>query len=236
MRRLLMAGILTLGIGHLAFGAVAQELELTDGTNTALIDSGGVLHLTGAAAGTATVNLATGVFTFNGSVGNYSVNVSTGEGSPLLPLGALDLNSVDTAPGPASGPLSVMWSENGITTVFNGWTMTWGGTLSTGAGGNVAYSAFESNTNGFFATTTPIGTIGPQGSGMVGGTKASAVAGVAAPYSLYELITLNGVGATNYSGNAALTPGVPEPASVLLFGCVVLAVATALRRKVNNKA
>jgi len=236
MKRLLVAGILTLGIGHLAFGAVAQELELTDGTNTALINSSGTLVLTGSASGTATANLATGVFTFNGAVGNYSVNVSTGEGSPLLPIGNLDLNSVDTAPGPASGPLAVMWSENGITTVFNGWTMQWGGTLSGGAGSNVSYSAFESNTNTFFATTTPIGTIGPQGPGVVGGTKASSVAGVTSPYSLTELISLNGVGATNYSGNASLTPGVPEPASVFLFGGVVLAVATALRRKVNNKA
>ena len=234
MKRLVLAGILTCGLGHLAFGAIGLELELTDGTNTALINSSGTLVLTGAASGSATVG--SGVYTFNGSVGNYNVNVSTGEGSPLLPMGNLDLNSVDTASGPSSGPLKIWWSENGLTTIFNGWTMQWGGTLSGGAGSNVSYTAYEDNGNGFFATTKTIGMIGPQGPGVVGGTLAAAVPGVTSPYSLSELITLNGVGSTNYSGNASLTPGVPEPASVFLFGGVVLAVATTLRRKVMNKA
>ena len=231
MRRFLVAGILTCGLGHLAFGAIGLELELTDGTNTALIDSGGVLHLTGAAAGSATVG--SGVYTFNGSVGNYNVNVSTGEGSPLLPMGNLDLNSVDTATGGASGPLKIWWSENGLTTTFGGWLMQWGGTLSTGAGGNVSDTGYESNSNAFFATTNTIGTIGPQGSGVVGGTVGGPVAGVTSPYSLSELISLNGVGNTNYSGDASLAP-VPEPASVVLFGGVVLAIATTLRRKFMN--
>jgi len=235
MRRLLVAGILTIGLAHLAFGAVAQELELTDGTNTALINSAGTLVLTGSASGTATANLALGVFTFNGSVGNYTVNVSTGEGSPLLPMGSLDLNSVDTAPGPASGPLKVWWSENGITATNTIWNMTWGGTLSSGAGGNVAYTAYEDNTNAFFGTQNTINTIGPQGPGIVGGTASGSVGLTLVPHSLSQLITLNGVGATNYSGNASLNPVVPEPASVFLFGGVVLAVATALRRKVINK-
>jgi PEP-CTERM motif len=235
MKRFLVAGLLSCGLAHLAFGAVDWELELTDGTNTALINSAGTLVLTGSASGTATANLSLGVFSFNGSVGNYAVNVSTGEGSPLLPVGALDLNTVDTS-GPTSGPLKIWWSENGITTVFNGWTMTWGGTLSTGTGGNVSDTAYEDSTNAFFGTGHTIGVIGPQGPGVVGGTLAAAVPGVTAPYSLSELITLNGVGpTTSYSGDASLTPGVPEPASVFLFGGVVLAVGTTLRRKVMNK-
>jgi hypothetical protein len=49
-----------------------------------------VLVLTGTASGTAVANLATGLFTFIRPAGNYSVNVSTGEGSPLLPIGSLD--------------------------------------------------------------------------------------------------------------------------------------------------
>jgi hypothetical protein len=233
MKRFLVAGLLSWGLAHLAFGAVAQELELTDGTNTALINSSGTLVLTGTASGTASANLALGVYSFNGSVGNYTVNVSTGEGSPLLPTGALDLNSVDTS-GPTSGPLKIWWSENGITTIFNGWTMMWGGTLSSGAGANVSDTGYEDNTNTFFGTGHTIGVIGPQGPGVVGGTLTASVPGVTAPYSLSELITLNGVGSTNYSGDASLTPGVPEPASVFLFGGVLLAVGTTLRRKLMH--
>jgi hypothetical protein len=234
MKRFLVAGLLSCGLAHLAFGAVGYELELTDGTNTALINSAGTLVLTGSASGTASADLALGVFSYNGSVGNYTVNVSTGEGSPLLPMGQLDLNSVDTAPG-ASGPLKIWWSENGLTTVFSGWGMSWGGTLSSGTGSNVSDTAYEDNTNAFFGTQHTIGVIGPQGPGVVGGTLSGAIAGVTAPYSLSELISLNGVGATNYSGDASLTPGVPEPASVFLFGGVVLAVGTTLRRKLMHK-
>jgi hypothetical protein len=233
VKRLLMAGLLVFVSGHFAFGSVGLELELTDGTNTALINSAGTLVLTGSASGTASANLALGVFSFNGSVGNYLVNVSTGEGSPLLPMGNLDLNSVDTS-GSSSGPLKIWWSENGLTTAYSGWLMQWGGTLSSGAGANVSDTAYEDNTNAFFGTQNTIGSIGPQGPGVVGGTAGSGVA-VSTPYSLSELITLNGVGTTNYSGDASMSP-VPEPASAVLFGGVVLAIATALRRKVINQA
>jgi hypothetical protein len=69
--------------------------------------------------------------------------------------------------------------------------MTWGGTLS-------AFTAYQSNTNTFFATTKTIGTIGPQG------TTSGAVPRVTAPYSLTEVISISGVGATSYSGDASL--------------------------------
>jgi len=233
MKQLLGTGLLAFGLGHLAFGAVGLELELTDGTNTALIDSGGALHLTGAASGTATVNLAIGVFTFNGAVGNYSVNVSTGEGAPLLTQGSLDLNTLDTSSA-GGGPLKIWWSENGITATNTGWQMILGGTLSTGAGGNVSYTAYEDNTNAFFGTQNTIATLGPLGSGIAAGITSGGVAVTLVPHSLSQLITLNGVGATNLSTDAAINP-TPEPASVVLFGGVVLAIATAIRRKALNK-
>ena len=233
IKQLFVAGLLVAASGHLAFGALGLELELTDGTNTALINSSGTLVLTGSASGVAFVG--SGVYTFDGSVGNYNVNVSTGEGSPVLPLGYLDLNSVDTASSGASGPLKIWWSENGIATVYNGWLMQWGGTLSSGGGGSVSDTAYEDNTNAFFGTQNTIGTIGPQGPGVVGGTAGSGIATVTAPYSLSELITINGASTTNYSGDASLSP-VPEPASAVLFGGVLFAIATALRRKVIDKA
>ena len=231
MKQLLTAGLLVLASGHLAFGSIGLELELTDGTNTALINSSGTLVLTGSASGSAIVG--SGVYTFNGSVGNYNVNVSTGEGSPLLAMGFLDLNTVDTSSG-VGGPLKIWWSENGITTTFGGWSVLLGGTLSTGAGGNVAYATYESNLNAFFDTQHTIAATAPQGPGVVAAALSGSVAGVTAPYSLSQLITLNGVGPTNFSGDASLTP-TPEPASVVLFGGVVLAIATTLRRKVLNK-
>jgi hypothetical protein len=234
MKRFLVAGLLSCGLAHLAFGD-GLELEITDGTNSALISSG-TLVLTGSASATASPNLALGVFTLDADVGNYIVNVTIGEGSPLEPIGSLDLNAMDTS-GPVSGPLEIWWSENGIPTVLSGWTMTWGGTFSSGTGANVSATAYEDNTNSFFGTGVTIGTIGPQGPGVVGGTVVASVPGVTSGYSLSELITLNGVGATNYSGDASLTgTTVPEPTNLFLVCGVFFAVGTTLRRKLMNKA
>jgi len=229
MKQLIVAGILAFGLGHSAYAALGYELELTDGTNSALINSAGTLVLTGSASGTATANLALGVFTFNGTVGNYVVNVSTGEGSPLEPIGALDLNSVNTS-GASAGPLKIEWSENGITATFPAWDMAWGGTLASGVGASVSNTAFQDNSNAFFGTMHPIGTIGPFGPGAFSGATTGSVAGVTAPYSLSEVINLSGVGATNYSGDSSLTP-VPEPSAVALLGAALLLCSSRLRRR-----
>jgi PEP-CTERM motif len=235
VKHLLLAGVLVLGTGHLAFGAVDWELEVTDLTgDTAIINSSGTLVLAGSASGLAFTNATTGVYTFDGSVGGYLVNVTTGVGSPSLPLGALDLNSIDVAPGGSSGPLTIEWSENGITTLEDAWTMAFGGTLISGSGSTISNTAYQSNTNGFFATTNQIGTIVPTFTGAsFSGTSDGSVSGVTAPYSLTEVVTLDGVGPTSYSGDASLTA--PEPASLVLLGSVLVAVI-AFRRKFMKKA
>jgi hypothetical protein len=236
MRRLLLAGLLLFGTGHFAFGAVDWELEISDGAgDSALINSSGTLVLTGSASGTASANMSLGVYSYNGSVGNYVVNVTTGEGSPLLPLGSLDLNSVDTS-GPTSGPLTLQWSENGIVTTTSSFAMTFGGTLSSGSGSSVSNSDYQSNANTFFTQTDKIGTIGPFGPGPFSGAASGGVSGLTTPYSLTEVVTLDGVGSTNYSGDAMLA-ATPEPASVLLLGGVISATVIALRRRrVTKKA
>jgi hypothetical protein len=235
MRLLLVGGLLLFGTGHLVFGAVDWELEVTDGTDTAIINSSGTLSTTGSASGLA-LSPSAGVYTFLGTVGDYSVNVTTGEGSPVLSLGNLDLNSIDTAPGSSSGPLTIEWSENGITTVADSWTMAFGGTFDSGSGSTISNTAYESNSNTFFATTNTIGTIVPTFSGTsFSGNGSGSVSGVTAPYSLTEVVTLDGVGTTNYSGDASLA-STPEPASVVLLISVVLGSVIALRRKVMSKA
>jgi hypothetical protein len=239
MKQILLTGLLVFGTGNLVFGAVDWELEIINGTNSATITSTGTLVTTGSVSGIGCVGSASatassaGVYVFQGCVGDYSVNVTTGEGSPTLTLGSLDLDSIDTASG-ASGPLTIEWSENGITTPEGAWTMAFGGTFSSGAGSTISNSAYESNTNGFFAKTNTIGTIVPTFTGIsFSGTTSGSVSGVTAPYSLTEVVTLDGVGPTQYSGDANLATA-PEPASVVLLGSVVLA-AIALRRKVMKK-
>jgi hypothetical protein len=227
MRRFLMAGLLLFGTGHFAFGAVDWELELTDGTNTALINSSGTLVLTGSAAGSAIVS--PGVYSYNGSVGAYIVNVSTGVGSPVLPLGTLDLNSIEVS-GNATGPLTIEWSENGVTAPLTTWNMAFGGTLSLGTLHSLTNTDYESNTNGFFAQTNTIGTITPTFNGSSFSGTTSGTAPASGTYSLTEVITLNSSGLTSFSGDASLTP-TPEPASVLLLGSVISATVFVLRRR-----
>jgi hypothetical protein len=228
MRGLLLAGLLIFGTGHFAFGAVDWELELTDGTNTALINSSGTLVLTGSASGTATV--AAGDYSYNGSVGAYSVNVTTGIGSPVLPLlGALDLNSIEVSGSP-TGPLTIEWSENGVTAPLTSWDMSFGGTLSLGRLNSLTNTDYESNTNSFFAQTNTIGTITPTWTGTSYSGIATGSAPASGTYSLTEVITLNSSGLTLFSGDASLTP-TPEPASVVLLGSVISATVIALRRR-----
>ena len=227
MRRLLLAGLLVFGTGHFAFGAGNWELELTDGTNTALINSSGTLVLTGSASGSASA--LPGVYSYIGSVGAYTVNVTTGIGSPVLPPGALDLNSIEVSGSP-TGPLTIEWSENGVTAPITTWDMAFGGTLSLGTLNSLTNTDYESNTNSFFAQTNTIGTITPTWTGTSFSGIATGTAPASGTYSLTDVITLNSSGLTAFSGDASLTP-TPEPASVVLLGSVISATVIALRRR-----
>jgi PEP-CTERM motif len=229
MRRLLLAGLLVFGTAHFAFGAVDWELEITDGTNSALINAVGALVLTGSASGIGIVS--PGNYSYNGSVGAYTVNVTTGIGSPVFPLGALDLNSIEVSGSP-TGPLTIEWSENGVTAPLTTWDMAFGGTLSLGTLKSLTNTDYESNTNNFFATDNTIGTITPTWTKTSFSGTATGSAPASGTYSLTEVITLNSSGLTAFSGDASLTPDpVPEPASMVLLGSVISVTVIALRRR-----
>ena len=55
------------------------------------------------------------------------------------------------------------------------------------------------------------------------------------PYSLTEVVSLDGVGSTTYSGDAMVAT-TPEPSSVLLLGSVLVATVMVLRRRAMKKA
>jgi hypothetical protein len=236
MKKLLVF-VCMLGLTAGLASASLLELEVTDGTNTALINSSGSLVITGSASGVA-VTSTPGVYTFDGTVGNYNVNVSTGVASPVLDVGELDLNSENTASGSNSGPLEIWFSVNGITELFGGWELDWGGTITGKTSDSVTYEAYQSNLNAFFGTTNLIGTIGPESPTKANvpfafsGTTSGGVAGVTSGYSLTQEIIINGSGKTSYSGDASLTP-VPEPASIVLVGAGLLALCKLRRRTVK---
>jgi hypothetical protein len=245
MKQVLLALLMAGTLSSVAMADV--ELLLTDNGDTTcntgdcvLVNSSGTVIKQHGVVTTVTSAGADGVITWDGRVGNYNINVTTGQGSPTEPPATLDLNSVDDATNVKkagvvqSGPLDIFFSENNVSPAAPGWTMMFGGTLQSGKGATVAYSAFESNSNAFFAMTNLIGTVGPFPPGAFSGETTGVVPGVVAPYSLTQEIAIKGVGSTVYSGDASLTPLVPEPTAVVLLGSVLLGTVSLLRRKARR--
>jgi len=223
--------IMIFGLSQVAHATVDQALALSDGTNIIEINSSGVVTVLAGTASTLFSSGSGGTITWDGSLGNYNVNVSTGQGSPTLPDVTLDLNSADTASGSTSGILGIFFSQNGNTVTPPGWSLTFGGTLSSGSGSSVSLSAYGSTADTFFGSTSSIASLGPFGPGAFSGTASGSGAGLTTtPYSLTEEVDINGVGNTRYSGDASLNP-VPEPASLTMVGTGLIGLAGLLRRK-----
>ncbi len=171
--------------------------------------------------------------TYNGVVGNYSINVSTGTSDSVFPP-FLDLNSVDkTATAGNPGTLTIETSDNGYTPKQLGFQFDVGGTQN--VPGSVTFSAFGGTSNTKFDMSNPIGTPLTFTTGAYSGSTTSYFAGTS-PYSLTIEAALNytGTGKENVSFDAALSP-VPEPASVVLLGGVLLFTASRIRRRKLNR-
>jgi hypothetical protein len=215
-------------IGALAFIATPSasanaELILSDGNgHTATIAA------SGCGAG---CELAS----FNGTLGDWNINVTTGTGAPgQSPL--MDLNSINhhNASGTAT-TLTMEWSFDGFTPAVPGFQLNIGGTV--GANGTVTASLFGGTSNTLFDLSNQIGTTmsftnppisfsGVQNAFMTGLTTN--------PYALTEVATISfgtsaGQASFDYSVDA-----IPEPAGVLLLGSVMLLTVSLVRRRVGT--
>jgi hypothetical protein len=191
-----MFGVLTQPAG------ATSSLSLSDGTSTVTLSDSGI-----------------GSVSYNGSVGNFILNVTTGITYPILGTpGApqLDLNSVNLSSS-SGGTLTIMYSANNFTTLdagISGLITHLGGTTT----GTVDLKLYTDAANTLFGKTTLLANLGPYSSGAFSGSVQTNVQPTG-PYSLTLVATVahNGGGVNVTSFNGGVAP-VPEPATSLLLG------------------
>ncbi len=204
------------------------ELRITDGTNTVdIVDQNGAgTACSGAVTGCSDANGLINVVTFVGSIGTWNLNVSTGSSHGALNGADLDLNSVNNTT--AAGTLTISFSDDGFPAA-TGHSFSVGGTFTTGTP-TVSFSEYSGATK--FATTTQLGTtLSFTASPFSGSTSGTSLAGQTALTEV-AVLAFNGAGGTSF--DAQLEP-VPEPASVALFGGVLLCSVTMIRRKLGRR-
>lgn len=230
MRKFFLGATLALAVGGMAF-ASTPELELTSGTATT-----GIL---GPAAGAVSyTNIATCNSTVQtGCLGGWQVTLSlAASNSPALTPYGLDLHNLtaECFTGTCAN-LVVEASDVGYTTPSPTILReTFTGSL-TGAA-QASQNAWFSQTDSYFATGTSLGATPTE----TQATSPFAYANnthltLTGPFSLTMEETFAGCSSSNdcasYSTEGMIRTDVPEPASVALFGSLLLLFASRLRRR-----
>lgn len=225
-----------LALGMLVFAplgksAITDALSLQDGAGDIIsIDNTGAVTTSGtctpARCSTTLVAGSNGSITFEGSIGSFSFTLDSGT-DPLIEIAPelMDLTTKNIKTT-AAGSLTITYSASGITG-NTGFLLNDGGT-QTGDATSADYSAFVG--------TTLIATTGALTGSSFGVTNlGSSVTSGAGPYTLKQVLDLKFSGAGTDSGDFSLS-GVPEPASISLFGSVLLLSVGAIRRRTMRKA
>jgi hypothetical protein len=160
-----------------------------------------------------------GVISYNGSIGNFSLVVSTSASRPMLGSASaphLDLNSIQIN-GSGSGTITIALTDTGFTDLepgLTGFTSMIGGSCWSCTG---TFSTYLDASNTPFGTATLLGqtTFGPPAfsSSFSSGNLPSTY-----PYSLTEIVSITHSGGWQSSSFNAEIQATPEPGSLVLLG------------------
>jgi hypothetical protein len=234
----LAPGLLVLGGCSTLFAAPDMEMVLSDTSGDSLtvnVTGGVVTH-----SGTGSFSFVTGTYTtagglvMIGTVGQFNIN-TTAEGHPNLNLPTLeDLNQI-SASSTGPGVLDAVFTDTGYTTFGAAFLLGVSGTNDAGIVMSTAnFTALGSSTNQLLTGTT-IGSL----TGLTGNPSTSYSATEGFPNTIGSSGSLTVQTGLNFSGPAHMQANftisaVPESASVVLFGCVLLFSTTALRKKLRK--
>jgi hypothetical protein len=232
MKQLLFSAVLALAGGGLASANVPELFLVTGSTNATVTGSGNSVSYT------------------NPNFGGWELDVVFGKSnSPgLIPYG-IDLTTLSAAcvGGGTCADLHVWLSDTGFTQAATSFVNVFSST-QTGSNASATQKAWVGLGNTFFQSDgsdgTPtvaggssIPTVGPiTGAGGFGMTTAN----ITAPGSGHDGYSLTiedifagctGTSCASYSSDGHIIGGVPEPASIALFGTALAVCASRLRRR-----
>ena len=190
-----------------------------------------------------------GVVTINSPDGFWTVMVTTGIASPPAPIGGgtatapiMSLNiSATSAIGSENNPLKIYFASDGFGPTSAAWRAQMTGQLVAGSGANVGFGTYYNTGNAVSSLGTPLPAASTllTASGNVPGpnypdTQTGAPVPLASPYSLIEVVTIDGgLLGGQYSLDASLltTTTVPDGGTTAMLLGAALTVLGLIRRK-----
>jgi len=188
----------------------------------------------GSKKGTVTLNNASGLISFNGSVGKFSLSLSTSAASGLQMLPSFSLTSLNyNSPGNKGGTLTISLSDTSVHPNDGSIASQISGQTS----GTISYSTFGDTSNRLFGNGILLSSKGGLNGNFNG--AGSAVLKANNPFSLTEtfVIQLTKGGSTHFSAtitdppSGALVAPVPETGSTLAFLGLAFLGLEVLRRR-----